>query len=142
MAFDFEKWAAKEKSDAVICANKKVERARKTLHFWTVLKHSGFVVPESPGGYELAYGFTVKVDREELPKIQETFGRLETAGYELDDAEKATVACYCKPKNWSDIPIRFQYLKTLSVEQRCKIVTVTPQASAPYKTLVCNSEPS
>lgn len=139
MAFDFEKWAAEQVAEATANVQKKVDRARKTFHFYTVLKHSGFEVPKELGSYELNYGFKVKIDREELPKLQETLGKLELMGNELVDADRAIIGINVKPKGWDGCPITFQYQKTLSVEQRCKIVTHTPPS---YQTLVCSNKVS
>lgn len=136
MSFDVDEWAVKHRAAALKNAEDGIRKARETARVWLLLKRSGHPVPAELDGYKAQYGFQVKIDREALPGLREQFGQLEICGKDIADADNGVLNIHVKPKDESwPYGIQFIYQKTLSVEQRCKIITVTPPS---YKTLVCD----
>lgn len=111
-------------------------KAGQLLIMHTRLKTLGLSCQVAPlEEWTLSHGITLTIQREELPLLREVFGPLEIGGKSVKSASEGTIYVHVHLKGYPDCGVKFQYVKTLSAEQKCRIQRV----DSSYETLVCDS---
>jgi hypothetical protein len=117
--------ASKERMPAVL------ERIRKTVDAVNLLNAHGLHVVLSKDDHE---GLTIRVTKEELPRVYQALGKLENYGKDLANSRKKTVYVQLRSVNYPTVYVKYE--TKLPTGAKCEIKRT--RRSYTSTRLVCN----